>query len=72
MLELFRRVKAARLATSLDTNDDPDDKRGKDILEVLKYVDFLFPNEREAKKLTRRNDVAQATMALRDWPKWSS
>jgi len=64
MLELFRKVKAAGLTTSLDTNDDPDDKWDRDVLEVLKYVDFFFPNEREAKKLTRTNDLAQATKTL--------
>jgi len=64
MLELFRTVKAAGLSTSLDTNDDPDDKWDKDVLEVLKYVDFFFPNEREAKKLTRTNDLARAAKTL--------
>jgi len=64
MLELFRRVKAEGLTTSLDTNDDPDDKWGDDVLEVLKHVDFFFPNEREAKKLTHTNDFAQATKIL--------
>jgi len=64
VLELFRRVKAAGLTTSLDTNDDPDDQWDKDVLEVLKYVDFFFPNEREAKKLIRTNDLAQAAKIL--------
>jgi sugar/nucleoside kinase (ribokinase family) len=64
MLELFRSVKAAGLTTSLDTNDDPDDKWDKDVLEVLKYVDFFFPNEREAKKLMRTDNLAQATNSL--------
>ena len=64
VLELFRTLKAAGLTTSLDTNDDPDDKWDKDVLEVLKYVDFFFPNEREAEKLTRTNDLAQATKTL--------
>jgi sugar/nucleoside kinase (ribokinase family) len=64
MLELFRTVKAAGLTTSLDTNDDPDDKWGNDLLEVLKYVDFFFPNEREAKKLMRTDDLVQAMKTL--------
>ena len=64
MLELFRTVKAAGLTTSLDTNDDPDDKWDKDVLEVLKYVEFFFSNERETKKLMRTDDLAQATNIL--------
>ena len=64
ILELFRTVKSAGLTTSLDTNDDPDDKWGRDVLEVLKYVNFFFPNEREAKKLMRTDDLAQATNTL--------
>jgi sugar/nucleoside kinase (ribokinase family) len=64
MLELFRRVKAAGLTTSLDTNDDPDDQWDRDVLEVLKYVDFFFPNEREAKKLTHSSDLTQARNIL--------
>jgi sugar/nucleoside kinase (ribokinase family) len=64
VLELFRRVKEAGLTISLDTNDDPHDQWDKDVLEVLKYVDFFFPNEREAKKLTRSNDLAEATKTL--------
>jgi sugar/nucleoside kinase (ribokinase family) len=51
--ELFQRMKAAGLSTSLDTNDDPDD-RWEGVLEAaLPYVDMLFANEREAMKIAR-------------------
>ena len=43
-------AKAAGLSTSLDTNDDPENKWDRDLLEVLKHVDIFFPNDREAKK----------------------
>jgi len=69
MRELFRSVKAAGLSTSLDTNDDPEDKWDNDVLQVLKYVDFFFPNEREARKLTRNDDLAQALKILADLAK---
>jgi len=62
--ELFRKAKEAGLSTSLDTNDDPADKWEKDVLEVLKYVDIFFPNDREAKKLTRTDDLSQAINKL--------
>ena len=46
--ELFRRLKAAGLTISLDTNDDPQDLWGGGVKDLLKYVDVLLPNAREA------------------------
>jgi sugar/nucleoside kinase (ribokinase family) len=60
ILDLFRRAKEAGLTTSLDTNDDPENLWGHDLREVLKYVDLVFPNEREAKKIAGTDDLAQA------------
>lgn len=57
MAELFREAKARKLSTSLDTNDDPEGKWGSDLLEVLPFVDILFPNEREAKKIAGIDDL---------------
>jgi len=64
ILNLFREAKAAGLTTSLDTNDDPENQWGKDLLEVLKYVDVFFPNDREAKKIARTEDLSQALNQL--------
>jgi sugar/nucleoside kinase (ribokinase family) len=58
--ELFRQAKASGLTTSLDTNDDPDDRWGDDLHEVLKHVDLFFPNEREANKIAATEDISQA------------
>ncbi len=63
--ELFREMKAAGLSTSLDTNDDPDD-HWKGVSKVLKYVDVFLPNEREACKITRTDDVEKAVKLLAD------
>jgi sugar/nucleoside kinase (ribokinase family) len=60
IVDLFRHAKEAGLTTSLDTNDDPENQWGRDLHEVLKYVDLVFPNEREAKKIAGTDDVAQA------------
>jgi len=49
--ELFRAAKATGLSTSLDTNDDPEDRWERDVLEVFPWVDVLLPNEREACRL---------------------
>ena len=54
--DLFRLAKEAGLSTSLDTNDDPDDRWERDVLEVLPWVDALLPNEYEACRLARIDD----------------
>jgi sugar/nucleoside kinase (ribokinase family) len=58
--ELFREAKSKGLTTSLDTNDDPENQWGQDLLEVLRSVDIFFPNEREAKKIARTDDLSPA------------
>jgi sugar/nucleoside kinase (ribokinase family) len=62
--ELFRRAKEKGLTTSLDTNDDPEDRWDDDLQQVLKFVDIFFPNEREAKKIARTEDLTQAIAKL--------
>jgi sugar/nucleoside kinase (ribokinase family) len=62
--ELFRRLKAAGLTTSLDTNDDPEDRWGEDLLAVLRDVDVFLPNEREAKKVAGADDLKAAVSKL--------
>lgn len=62
--DLFRAAKKAGLTTSLDTNDDPEDLWTDDLLQVLKYVDVLLPNEREACRIARTDDAARAADIL--------
>jgi sugar/nucleoside kinase (ribokinase family) len=62
--DLFRQAKSKGLTTSLDTNDDPEDRWGEDLLEVLRSVDIFFPNEREAKKIARTSDLSEAIARL--------
>jgi sugar/nucleoside kinase (ribokinase family) len=62
--ELFRKMKEAGLTTSLDTNDDPEDRWGEDAQEVLRYVDIFLPNEREARKIARADDLHEAIERL--------
>jgi sugar/nucleoside kinase (ribokinase family) len=54
--DLFRLAKEAGLSTSMDTNDDPDDRWDRDVLDVLLWVDALLPNEYEACRLARTDD----------------
>jgi sugar/nucleoside kinase (ribokinase family) len=66
MTDLFRHVKERGLTTSLDTNDDPDEKWSEDLFPLLKYVDVLLPNEREACKISRAQNVEAAAKFLSD------
>jgi len=43
---LFRKMKKAGLTTSLDTNDDPENRWDGGLEEILKYVDVFLPNQR--------------------------
>jgi sugar/nucleoside kinase (ribokinase family) len=64
LIEIFRKAKEAGLTTSLDTNDDPEDRWPADIQLLLRYVDILLPNEREACKLAQVGDVTRAAEIL--------
>jgi len=61
---LFRQAKAEGLTTSFDPNTDPTQEWSRSINGVLKYVDVLFVNEREASALTGRKNKRDALKAL--------
>ncbi len=63
-VSILRRAKEAGLTTSLDTNDDPEDRWSDDVQSLLKHVDILLPNEREACKLARTDDFEHAADIL--------
>jgi sugar/nucleoside kinase (ribokinase family) len=62
--ELFRRMKSAGLTTSLDTNDDPEDRWGGVLEDTLPHIDILLPNEREAMRMSRADDLETALARL--------
>lgn len=64
LIEIFRNAKNAGLTTSLDTNDDPENRWSSEIQLLLKYTDILLPNEREACKLAQVNDLERAADML--------
>jgi sugar/nucleoside kinase (ribokinase family) len=61
--QLFRDLKRAGLTISLDTNDDPDDKWGGVLDELLDLVDILLPNEAELCRIARRDTLEESL----DW-----
>ncbi|HET7107443.1 MAG TPA: carbohydrate kinase family protein [Candidatus Acidoferrum sp.] len=64
LIHIFRKAKEAGLTTSLDTNDDPEDRWSGDIQLLLRYVDILLPNERELCKLAQVSNFDQAVESL--------
>jgi len=62
--ELFELMKTKGLSTSLDTNDDPDDRWEDPLQETLDFIDVLFPNEREACKIANRSSLQEAMPRL--------
>jgi sugar/nucleoside kinase (ribokinase family) len=64
LCDIFRKAKEAGLSTSLDTNDDPENRWSSEIQQLLKYTDILLPNEREACKLAQVDGVEQAAELL--------
>lgn len=62
--DLFRRARRLGLTTSLDCNYDPAGKWESGIRAVLKEADVFFPNEDEAKHLSRKKDARAAAAEL--------
>ena len=62
--ELFRQAKQQGLSTSLDTNDDPENRWSNEIHALLMYVDLLLLNEHEACSLSGELDPQRAASAL--------
>jgi sugar/nucleoside kinase (ribokinase family) len=61
---VFRKLKAAGLTLSLDTNDDPDDRWGDPLGELLGLVDIFLPNDDEACRITGTSDAETALAIL--------
>jgi sugar/nucleoside kinase (ribokinase family) len=57
--ELFREMKRRGLTTSLDTNDDPEDKWDGVLQEVLPLVDVLLCTEDELAKIAKVETAAE-------------
>ncbi len=57
---LLAQLKQAGLTISLDTNDDPDDRWGAPLWELLPFVDVFMPNESELCRMTHCTDVEAA------------
>ncbi len=62
--QLFRRLKQLGRTISMDTNDDPDDRWGGVLEELLDLIDVLLPNEDELLRMTREATIDSALRTL--------
>ncbi len=62
--ELFCRAKEIGLTTSFDTNWDPAEEWGSEVLDVLEHVDVFLPNDEEARLISRKSDLDEALSFL--------
>ena len=60
IVELLRFLKSAGLTISVDTNDDPQDKWGFPLQEILPLVDLFLPNESELCRMAGGCDLDTA------------
>ncbi|WP_263418849.1 carbohydrate kinase family protein [Terriglobus albidus] len=58
--ELCSELRAEGCTVSLDTNDDPDDQWGGVLDRMLDVIDLLLPNDHEARRMTRCDDLEEA------------
>ncbi len=61
--DLFKEMKRRGLTTSLDPNDDPQDKWEGVLKDVLPHLDLLFCNEREVARIAKAEPAAEIVSA---------
>ncbi len=61
---LFKKAKDFGLTTSLDTNYDPDEVWGDEVLDVLQNTDIFFPNDNEAMAISKTSAIEDALDVL--------
>jgi sugar/nucleoside kinase (ribokinase family) len=62
--ELLGVAKAARRTTSVDPNEDPNDRWNGGLLGLLDRVDVFFPNSAEVRRITGVDDIDVAAESL--------
>jgi sugar/nucleoside kinase (ribokinase family) len=63
-VRLFKRAKELGLTTSLDCNYDPAETWDSGLFDVLRHTDIFFPNQNEARLLTKSKSPESAAREL--------
>jgi sugar/nucleoside kinase (ribokinase family) len=66
IVDLLRSLKGMGLTISLDTNDDPQNKWGSPLQEILPYLDLFMPNEHEIRRMAGGCGLSEALQAFGD------
>ncbi len=64
IVDLLRRLKAAGLTLSLDTNDDPENVWGPPLKEILPLIDLFMPSESEICRMAGAVNLEQAVARM--------
>lgn len=64
LAELLCMLKDRGLTLSLDANDDPEDRWGSPLQEVLPFIDIFMPNESEICRMARTDDLEEAVARM--------
>src|ERR1017187_10051782 len=67
ILDLFRQAKSAGLSTSLDTNDDPENKWDRDLLDVLSTWIFFSPMIARQRRPPAPRTFRKPSTCLQGW-----
>ena len=62
--KLFAEAKQMGLTTSMDTNWDPDEIWGDDLIDALDHTDIFLPNDDEALRIARVDSIDAAILEL--------
>jgi sugar/nucleoside kinase (ribokinase family) len=62
--KIFEWAKEIGLTTSLDTNWDPENQWGDDLMQALTFTDIFFPNDDEALRIARTANLEDAIKFL--------
>jgi sugar/nucleoside kinase (ribokinase family) len=62
--KLFAEAKQMGMTTSMDTNWDPDENWGDDLMDALDHTDVFFPNDDEALRIARTETIDEAIHEL--------
>ena len=67
-MDIIKEIKKINnsITFSIDTNDDPDDNWNDNLLAVLKNIDILFLNKKEALRISGSTDIKGAVEMLND------
>ena len=68
-IDIIKKIRSlnGEITFSFDTNDDPRDEWGPEIYDILRFIDILFLNKKEATRISEQTGVEQAAKKLSEY-----